>query len=99
MSKHIKYPIIVTQTVINSAKFNNLICAPHLKLNQYIGVDVLEDGYQIPHTAMMYETKKEAKKACDVHNTYLGFNRMQVYRKISESMQKSLKQNKNEQEN
>lgn len=93
MIKKIKHPIRITQSVITSAKYKNLLCSPYLKLDHFICVYVLEDGYSVPSDAMMHNTIKEAKKACDVHNTYLGFNRMQVNKMVEDSFRKSIKNN------
>ena len=90
MSEKIKYPLLITQTLIDEAKNNNLLCSKYLELGKYICVNVGEQGYFIPHTASVIETLDYAEKACDSHNRYLGYSKNEADKIIYASMNKTL---------
>lgn len=80
----------ITQELINTAFEKNLLCASYLVRGKWICVDVVEEGYIIPHTASVIETQEYAQKAANAHNRYAGFTVNQANKFISKSMKTSL---------
>lgn len=85
-TKFVKYEIEITQSVIDFAKKENLICAEYLKVGKWICVDVVQGGYKIPQTVSMIDTEEKAIRTCRVHNEFLGYTKEESDEIVSESM-------------
>lgn len=90
MADLIKYPIEISQTLIDFAFTANLLCASRLEIGKYVCVEVTNDGYSLPHTASVIDDLEYAEKACNAHNKYLGFTKEEADKIIYQSMNNSL---------
>lgn len=83
---YVKYPIMITFDVIRSAFNQNLVCAPSLVEGGYVAVNVMGEGYSIPHMARSMPDYQQCKKSCDIHNNWAGYTSRQVKSIVSKSM-------------
>lgn len=86
----IKYPLQITREMRRSAKSAGLPCASAMEIGKYMTVDVLRNGFQIPPTAVVFETHAEALRAAEVHNKFGGYTLEEVDEMIAISMDLTL---------
>lgn len=84
--RKLKYAIKISQEDIVSAKRDKLICADYLRRDQWICVDVSENGYTIPNSVNIISSEHTAKKACSANNRCSGYTESDVELIISYSM-------------
>ena len=64
------------------------------KNGKWIAAEVLENGFLDLPIYTQFETESEAKKACDMHNNYHGWSKVEVYKITYQSMLASLNEEK-----
>lgn len=86
----VKMPMLIDREMIRQALDQNLVCAPQLQVGKWILIDVVKEGYIIPHTASVIETQTEAQKAANAHNKYKGITTDFAEKFISKSIKTCL---------
>lgn len=84
--QYVREPIEVTEKIIKQAEGQVL---HKLKLGKFIAVDVHLSGYKFLPACHPFDKEEDCQKACDSHNSWIGFTKDEADQIIYKSMKNS----------